>query len=181
MKNRTGTLTTQTLQDYILKGHTGFSKCHMVQLTQLTYMLEMVNPQMACTKEHKKEDMPITQHHLHNQIQIVTNDAFTIECHPGQVIGFTVLIHMTTQIMLIIPLTLLLTTQKHHNMQEAEFIGDNLLSPGMIEQTIIQAALAFIEMFNGTKSKFEAWTEPIKMQHKYQVKFNMHDFCYINF
>ena len=34
-----------------------------------------------------------------------------------------------------------------------------LLSSNMIEQTIIQEALTSIDMFDGTKSKFEAWTE----------------------
>ena len=40
----------------------------------------------------------------------------------------------------------------------------------MIEQTRLQAALASIEMFDGTKSKSESWTESIKMQYKYQVR-----------
>ena len=40
----------------------------------------------------------------------------------------------------------------------------------MVEQTIIQAALTSIEMFDGTKSKFEAWMEAIEIWHKYQVK-----------
>ena len=40
----------------------------------------------------------------------------------------------------------------------------------MIEQTIIQAALTSIEMFDGTKSKFEVWTEATEMWQKYQVK-----------
>ena len=35
----------------------------------------------------------------------------------------------------------------------------SLLSSAMIEQTIIQAALSSIKTFDGTKSKFEAWTE----------------------
>ena len=39
--------------------------------------------------------------------------------------------------------------------------GSMLLSV-MIEQTIIQAALSSIETFDGTKSKFEAWTESIE-------------------
>ena len=38
----------------------------------------------------------------------------------------------------------------------------NLLLSVMIEQTIIQAALSSIETFDGTKSKFEAWTESIE-------------------
>ena len=37
-----------------------------------------------------------------------------------------------------------------------------LLSSIMIEQTIIQVALSSIETFDGTKSKFEAWTESIE-------------------
>ena len=37
----------------------------------------------------------------------------------------------------------------------------------MIEQTIIQEALSSIEMFKGTKSKFEAWTESI--EHVVQI------------
>ena len=57
--------------------------------------------------------------------------------------------------------TLLLATQKHHHMPEEQFEGD-LLSFIIIDQTIIQATLASIETFNGTKSQFEAWTESIE-------------------
>ena len=39
---------------------------------------------------------------------------------------------------------------------------DNSLALVMVEQTIIQAALTSMEMFKGTKSKFEAWMETIK-------------------
>ena len=38
----------------------------------------------------------------------------------------------------------------------------NLLSSVMIDQTIIQAALSSIEICDGTKSKFEAWTQSIE-------------------
>ena len=38
----------------------------------------------------------------------------------------------------------------------------NLLLSIMIEQTIMQAALTSIEMFQGTKRKSEAWTESIE-------------------
>ena len=37
----------------------------------------------------------------------------------------------------------------------------SLLLCVMIEQPIIQAALSLIETFDGTKSKFEAWTESV--------------------
>ena len=47
---------------------------------------------------------------------------------------------------------------------------DNLLSSVMTEQTIIQLALGSTEMFDGSNSKYEAWTESIKMQCKQQVK-----------
>ena len=38
----------------------------------------------------------------------------------------------------------------------------SLLSSVMIEQTIIQAALSSIETSDGTKGKFEAWTESVE-------------------
>ena len=40
--------------------------------------------------------------------------------------------------------------------------GGTLLALVMVEQTILQAALALREMFNGTKSKFKAWTEAVE-------------------
>ena len=48
----------------------------------------------------------------------------------------------------------------------------NLLSSAMIEQLTIQATLSPTEMFNGTKSKFEAWTESI--ENEVQISGQMH-------
>ena len=73
---------------------------------------------------HTKElkiDIPITQHHLDLQIQIMSNQAFIIEDHPGQANGFTVLIHVSTPVMSFILQTLLLVTQKHHHMPGEQF------------------------------------------------------------
>ena len=89
------------------------------------------------------------------------NEAFTIGGHTGQVTGFIALINVNTPIMSFMPLTPLLATQKLLHAR-ATVYKSNLLSSIMIEQTIIQAALASIEMFDGTKSKFETWTESIK-------------------
>ena len=74
------------------------------------------------TKQPKIEDIPITQYHLEHHIQIVTNEAFTIEGQPGQVISFISLIHMSTQIMSFIPPTLLLAIQKDHHIQGEQFM-----------------------------------------------------------
>ena len=52
----------------------------------------------------------------------------------------------------------------------------NLLSSIMIEQTIIQAALASIEMLDGPESKFEAWVKSIKCSTNIKSKCNMHTF-----
>ena len=97
-------------------------------------------------------------------------NAFTIEGPPDQVIGFPALIYMITLVMSFIPLTLLLATQKHQHIPGGTVYKAKLLSSIMIEQTIIQAALASIEMIDGMKGKFKVWVESIKMQHKYQVK-----------
>ena len=123
------------------------------------HMVEMVILQNACTKKLKIEDLRITQHHLDHQIQILTNKAFITEGHPGQVIGFTALIHMSTLIMSFIPPTLLLVTWKHATGTVYEA---NLLSSIMKEQTIKKTALPSTEMSDGIKSKFEAWMESIK-------------------
>ena len=40
----------------------------------------------------------------------------------------------------------------------------------MIEQTIIQTALSLIETFDGTKNKFEAWTETVENAAKISVR-----------
>ena len=68
-------------------------------------MVETFVLQTMCTKELKMEDIPITQHHLDHQIEIVSNEAFSIEGHPVQVIGFTIVIYMGTPIMSFIPST----------------------------------------------------------------------------
>ena len=47
---------------------------------------------------------------------------FTIEGHPGQVIGFTAGINKSTSVISFIPSILLLATWKHHHMQEAQLI-----------------------------------------------------------
>ena len=60
--------------------------------------------------------------YLDNNIQIMTNEDFTVKGHPGQVIGFIAHIHMSTPEMSLLPPTLLLATQKHHYMQETKFI-----------------------------------------------------------
>ena len=62
-------------------------------------MVEMVISQTACTKELNIGDTHITPHHSDHQIQHVTNKAFTIEGHPGQITGFTALLHVNTSIM----------------------------------------------------------------------------------
>ena len=54
---------------------------------------KMVIPQTVHTKEPKIEDIFITRYHLDHCIQIVTNEAFIIDGHTHQVIGFTALIH----------------------------------------------------------------------------------------
>ena len=76
-------------------------------------MVEMVILQTMHTKELKIED-----HH----IQIMTNEAFIIEDHPGQVIGFKAPTHVSILIMSFILPTLLPATQKYHHMQETQFI-----------------------------------------------------------
>ena len=65
----------------------GFNPYHIVNL-RLTNMVEMVVLQTTCTRELTIEDMPIKQHHLDHYTHIVTNETFTIESQPGQVIGF---------------------------------------------------------------------------------------------
>ena len=100
---------------------TCFNTCHIVCLTQLTHMVEMVFLQTACNKKLKIEDIPIPQHHLDDQIKIITNEAFIIEDHPGQIIGLKALIHLSTPIMSFISPTLLLITQKHHHMPGEQF------------------------------------------------------------
>ena len=44
----------------------------------------------------------------------------------------------------------------------ASNLDGSLLSSIMVEQTIMQAALSSIGMFDGTKSKFETWMESIE-------------------
>ena len=57
----------------------------------------------------------------------------------------------------------------------------NSLSSIMIEQIIIQTALISIEMFNGTKCKFEVWTQAIEnAAQNIRAKLNMHSFPLIN-
>ena len=73
-------------------------------------------------KELKIESIPITQQHLDHQIQIVTNEAFIIEGHLGQVIDFMALIHVSTSVMSFLPPTLLLVTKKHHHMLAEQFM-----------------------------------------------------------
>ena len=85
----------------------------------------------------------------------MTDEAFTLEGHPCQIIGFTALFHVHTPITSFIPPTLLLETQQTQPHARETFYQSNLLSSFMIEQTIIQAEFASIETFDGTKSKFE--------------------------
>ena len=73
-------------------------------------MVETVILQTILTRELKIEDIHITQHHLDHHIQIVVNEAFTIEGHPDQVIGSIALIHMNTPIIPFMPPRLLLAT-----------------------------------------------------------------------
>ena len=80
-------------------------------------MVETVILQTICTNELKTEDIPIAAN-LDHPIQIMTNEAF-IRGSPRSSNWF---IYMNTPIMSFIPPTLLLATQKHHNMQEAQFI-----------------------------------------------------------
>ena len=79
-------------------------------------MVETVILETVCIKDLKIENIPITQHYFDHQIQIVTNEAFIIEGHLGQVIGFTAFINISTPITSVIPPKLLLVTQKHHHI-----------------------------------------------------------------
>ena len=54
----------------------------------------MVFLQTTHTRELNLEDITITQHHLDHHIQIMLNEAFTIDGQPGQVISFIALIHV---------------------------------------------------------------------------------------
>ena len=69
--------------------------------------------QTAHTKDLRIEDIHITTHPSGHSIQLVNNKAFIIEGHPGQVTGFTTLLHLSTLIMSSIPPTQLLVTQTH--------------------------------------------------------------------
>ena len=107
------------------------------------------------------EDITFTQHHLDNHIQIVTNEAINIKVQAGQVIDFITLIHRNIPTFFMPP-TLLLAIWKFHYMPGGTIYEGNSLPSVMTKQMIIQATLASIDMFDGTKSKFEAWMESIK-------------------
>ena len=62
----------------------------------------------------KIEDTHITPHQSEGQTQHLNNEAFTAEGHPGQVTGFTALLHVSTTVMSSIIPTLLLC--KGHNL-----------------------------------------------------------------
>ena len=132
-------------------------------------MVEMVILQTIHTKELKIEDIPITQHHLDHHIQIVTSEAFTIEDQPGQVIGFTALIHMSTSLMFHTSRTTASNLETPPHARSMVYQG-NLLSPIVIEQTIIQAAFASIKCLMGEKVNLRLGWNAWKMLHKYQVK-----------
>ena len=85
-------------------------------------MVEMAVLQTTCTKEPKIEDITFAQYDLDQHIQVVTNKVFTIEGHPGQVIGFIMLIHVSTPIISFISPTLLLAIKKHHNTTQEQFM-----------------------------------------------------------
>ena len=92
----------------------------------------------------------------------MTYGAFTIEGHPGHVIGF--MAHTPHEYSNNVFHTSNTTAS---NPCPPPHAGNTiyqiyLLSSIMIEQTTIQAALASIECFDGTKGKFEAWMESIE-------------------
>ena len=109
-------------------------------------MVVMVVLQTAHIRVFKIGDIPITQHHLDHHIQTVINEAFTIEGHTGLSNWF----HSTSS-----------NPETPSHARETVYEGDLLFSV-MLGQTMVQAALAFIEVFDGTKSKFGAWMELIK-------------------
>ena len=85
-------------------------------------MMEIVILQTTYSRELKIEDMPITQNHLDDHIQIMVNEDFTVEGQPGQIIGFITLINVITPGMCFMPSSLLLATQKHHHMPGEQFM-----------------------------------------------------------
>ena len=114
-------LTTPSPSATYTNGAHGFNICHIVCL-KITCMVETFILQTTHMRETKIEEIPITQHHLGCHIQTVTSEAFTIEGHPGQVIGFKALSHVNTPIMSFMPPTPLLATQKHYHMPGEQFM-----------------------------------------------------------
>ena len=111
--------------------------------------------------ELKIEDIPITQDHLDNHIEIVINEAFTIVSLRASNWFHSYYPHEYSNIVFHASNTTASNLETPPHSRGTVYKG-TLLSPTMVEQTIIQAALASIEMFDGTKAKFEAWTKSIK-------------------
>ena len=109
-----------------------------------------------------RRHMSITQHHLDHQVQIMSNEDFTIKGHSGQLFGFIAPMYMNTLMMSFMLSNTIANKLKTPPHARRIVYEGNLLSFVMIEHTIIQAASASREMFDRTKGKYEAWTEFIK-------------------
>ena len=101
--------------------------------------------QTAQTRELRIENIPMTQ-------QVRLSKAFITEGHPHEYSSN--IFHTSNNT------TSNLETPPHARRMVYD---SNLLSSVMIEQTIIQDALASIATFDGTKSKFEDLMESIKI------------------
>ena len=108
------------------------------------------------------EDIPVPQHHSDHHRQTAISEAVTIEDQLGQVIGFITSINESIPIISFTHLMLMKITSKHTQNTRNIVSDHNSLLSIMIEQKIIQTALTSIETFDGTKSKFETWTEAIE-------------------
>ena len=62
------------------------------------------------------------------------------------------------------------------NLETPPHAREMVYKGNVIEQSIIQAALAYIEMYDGTKNWIEAWTKSIKCSINIRSKCNMHTF-----
>ena len=121
----------------------------------------------------QRTETTTTQFHFHHHIQTMISETFTTGDQQGKVLGFITFCHTY-------PHEYSNNVSHAHNNSENDqqssqnagpttFIG-NSLALVMVEQTILQAALTSVEMFDCTKRKFKAWMEAVKMPHKFQVK-----------
>ena len=115
------------------------------------------------TGDDKITDITGMQHHLHHHTKTMSSDNFTTGGSTRQGNWFHNIYPCEYSNDVFHACNSMENKQQMPQDSGSTPVEGSSLASVMVKQTILQAALTSIEMFDGTKGKFKAWTEAVKM------------------